>query len=149
MTKYSQQMVKGMLQLLSNCPAETAHLRKELLIAAKHILTTELRNRTSVLPLAARLSVNVGLLLAGHRVLSLQPAPYFWLHVSFLNCYFGCIFSPLSASLPPPLSACPSLPPSLPPSLSLSLSLSLSHLISELPFLKHRWAVAPCALTLG
>lgn len=49
MTKYSQQMVKGMLQLLSNCPAETAHLRKELLIAAKHILTTELRNRMSVL----------------------------------------------------------------------------------------------------
>lgn len=46
-TKYSQQMVKGMLQLLSNCPAETAHLRKELLIAAKHILTTELRNRMS------------------------------------------------------------------------------------------------------
>ena len=53
MTKYSQQMVKGMLQLLSNCPAETAHLRKELLIAAKHILTTELRNRTSARPLRA------------------------------------------------------------------------------------------------
>lgn len=45
MAKYSQQMVKGMLQLLSNCPAETAHLRKELLIAAKHILTTDLRSR--------------------------------------------------------------------------------------------------------
>lgn len=44
--KYSQQMVKGMLQLLSNCPSETAHLRKELLIAAKHILTTDLRSRT-------------------------------------------------------------------------------------------------------
>ncbi|XP_034049033.1 transformation/transcription domain-associated protein isoform X2 [Thalassophryne amazonica] len=43
--KYSQQMVKGMLQLLSNCPSETAHLRKELLIAAKHILTTDLRNQ--------------------------------------------------------------------------------------------------------
>ncbi|XP_049614451.1 transformation/transcription domain-associated protein isoform X2 [Syngnathus scovelli] len=43
--KYSQQMVKGMLQLLTNCPSETAHLRKELLIAAKHILTTELRNQ--------------------------------------------------------------------------------------------------------
>lgn len=43
--KYSQQMVKGMLQLLSNCPSETAHLRKELLIAAKHILTTDLRSR--------------------------------------------------------------------------------------------------------
>lgn len=39
-------MVKGMLQLLSNCPSETAHLRKELLIAAKHILTTDLRSRT-------------------------------------------------------------------------------------------------------
>lgn len=38
-------MVKGMLQLLSNCPPETAHLRKELLIAAKHILTTDLRSR--------------------------------------------------------------------------------------------------------
>ncbi|MGH0143484.1 UNVERIFIED_CONTAM: hypothetical protein FKN15_046212 [Acipenser sinensis] len=42
---YSQQMVKGMLQLLSNCPSETAHLRKELLIAAKHILTTDLRSQ--------------------------------------------------------------------------------------------------------
>uniref|UniRef100_UPI00398EA1CE transformation/transcription domain-associated protein n=1 Tax=Pristiophorus japonicus TaxID=55135 RepID=UPI00398EA1CE len=43
--KYSHQMVKGMLQLLTNCPSETAHLRKELLIAAKHILTTDLRNQ--------------------------------------------------------------------------------------------------------
>uniref|UniRef100_A0A8C6Y4X9 Transformation/transcription domain-associated protein n=1 Tax=Naja naja TaxID=35670 RepID=A0A8C6Y4X9_NAJNA len=48
--KYSQQMVKGMLQLLSNCPAETAHLRKELLIAAKHILTTDLRSRMYIGP---------------------------------------------------------------------------------------------------
>lgn len=47
--KYSQQMVKGMLQLLTNCPSETAHLRKELLIAAKHILTTDLRSRTYIL----------------------------------------------------------------------------------------------------
>uniref|UniRef100_A0A8C2Z7V4 Transformation/transcription domain-associated protein n=1 Tax=Cyclopterus lumpus TaxID=8103 RepID=A0A8C2Z7V4_CYCLU len=38
-------MVKGMLQLLTNCPSETAHLRKELLIAAKHILTTDLRSQ--------------------------------------------------------------------------------------------------------
>lgn len=50
--KYSQQMVKGMLQLLSNCPPETAHLRKELLIAAKHILTTDLRSRKSPSPYA-------------------------------------------------------------------------------------------------
>lgn len=53
--KYSQQMVKGMLQLLSNCPPETAHLRKELLIAAKHILTTDLRSRES--PFAKRFAV--------------------------------------------------------------------------------------------
>lgn len=43
--KHSLQMVKGMLQLLTNCPPETAHLRKELLIAAKHILTTDLRSQ--------------------------------------------------------------------------------------------------------
>lgn len=60
-TKYSQQMVKGMLQLLSNCPAETAHLRKELLIAAKHILTTELRNRKASSSLKAMPSSVQGL----------------------------------------------------------------------------------------
>ena len=38
-------MVKGMLSLLENCPPEVAHLRKELLIAARHILATELRTR--------------------------------------------------------------------------------------------------------
>ncbi|XP_077870553.1 transformation/transcription domain-associated protein [Saccoglossus kowalevskii] len=42
---YSQQMVKGMLGLFTYCPQEVAHLRKELLIAARHILATELRNR--------------------------------------------------------------------------------------------------------
>ncbi|XP_077979126.1 transformation/transcription domain-associated protein-like [Glandiceps talaboti] len=42
---YSQQMVKGMLGLFTHCPQEVAHLRKELLIAARHILATELRNR--------------------------------------------------------------------------------------------------------
>jgi transformation/transcription domain-associated protein len=40
---HSTQMVKGMLSLLSVCPHEVAHLRKELLIAARHILATELR----------------------------------------------------------------------------------------------------------
>ncbi|KAK6328294.1 hypothetical protein J4Q44_G00002720 [Coregonus suidteri] len=34
-----------MLQLLTSCPAETAHLCEELLIAAKHILTTDLRSQ--------------------------------------------------------------------------------------------------------
>ncbi|XP_064648217.1 transformation/transcription domain-associated protein-like isoform X2 [Lineus longissimus] len=42
---HAPQMVKGMLGLLTLCPQEAAHLRKELLIAAKHILATDLRNR--------------------------------------------------------------------------------------------------------
>ncbi|XP_072179557.1 transformation/transcription domain-associated protein-like [Diadema setosum] len=42
---YSSQMVKGMLGLFANCPSEVAHLRKELLIAARHILGTDLRNK--------------------------------------------------------------------------------------------------------
>ncbi|KAL9966032.1 hypothetical protein ACROYT_G024040 [Oculina patagonica] len=42
---YSQNMVGGMLGLLRYCPQEVAHLRKELLIAARHILATDLRNR--------------------------------------------------------------------------------------------------------
>ena len=37
-------MVQGHLSLLSLCPQEVAHLRKELLIAAKHILATDLRH---------------------------------------------------------------------------------------------------------
>ena len=41
---YSQNMVGGMLGLLRYCPQEVAHLRKELLIAARHILATDLRN---------------------------------------------------------------------------------------------------------
>ena len=40
---YSQNMVGGMLGLLRYCPQEVAHLRKELLIAARHILATDLR----------------------------------------------------------------------------------------------------------
>lgn len=40
---HSHHMVKGMLSLLTLCPQEVAHLRKELLIAARHILATELR----------------------------------------------------------------------------------------------------------
>lgn len=41
---HSAAMVKGMLSLLQSCPKEVAHLRKELLIAARHILATELRS---------------------------------------------------------------------------------------------------------
>merc|ERR1712155_183090 len=42
---HSNLMVKGMLSLLTICPHEVAHLRKELLIAARHILATDLRNK--------------------------------------------------------------------------------------------------------
>ncbi|XP_038044323.1 transformation/transcription domain-associated protein-like isoform X2 [Patiria miniata] len=42
---YAPQLVKGMLGLFTNCPSEVAHLRKELLIAARHILATDLRNK--------------------------------------------------------------------------------------------------------
>ena len=42
---HSGLMVKGMLSLLTVCPHEVAHLRKELLIAARHILATDLRSK--------------------------------------------------------------------------------------------------------
>ncbi|CAL1526412.1 unnamed protein product, partial [Lymnaea stagnalis] len=42
---HSQQMVQGLLGLMALCPQEVAHLRKELLMAARHILSTDLRNR--------------------------------------------------------------------------------------------------------
>ena len=42
---HSTQMVKGILSLLSGCPPEVAHTRKEMLIAARHILSTELRTK--------------------------------------------------------------------------------------------------------
>ena len=42
---YAHNMVQGMISLLKNCPQEVAHLRRELLIAARHILATDLRSR--------------------------------------------------------------------------------------------------------
>ncbi|KAG8178737.1 hypothetical protein JTE90_027055 [Oedothorax gibbosus] len=43
--EHSSQLARGMLGLLTLCPQEVAHLRKELLIAARHILATELRDK--------------------------------------------------------------------------------------------------------
>lgn len=40
---HSASLVRGVLGLLMLCPPEVAHLRKEILIAAKHILQTDLR----------------------------------------------------------------------------------------------------------
>lgn len=48
--KHAQMMVQGMLGLLTLCPMEVAHLRRELLIAARHILATDLRNRKFFFP---------------------------------------------------------------------------------------------------
>jgi transformation/transcription domain-associated protein len=38
-------LVQGVLGLLTLCPAEVTHQRKELLVAARHILSTELRTK--------------------------------------------------------------------------------------------------------
>nr|XP_018666778.1 transformation/transcription domain-associated protein isoform X1 [Ciona intestinalis]XP_018666779.1 transformation/transcription domain-associated protein isoform X2 [Ciona intestinalis] len=43
--QYSNEMVQAMLQLLTNCTPEVASLRKELLIAVRHILATDLKTR--------------------------------------------------------------------------------------------------------
>jgi transformation/transcription domain-associated protein len=42
---YASSMVTAILNLLRNCQPEVAHLRKELLIATRHILTTDFRNQ--------------------------------------------------------------------------------------------------------
>eukprot|EP00731_Ephydatia_muelleri_P010555 Em0005g1141a len=42
---YASNLVQGMVALLRNCPQEVTHLRKELLIAVRHILATDLRNK--------------------------------------------------------------------------------------------------------
>lgn len=41
----STMLVKGILGLFTLCPMEVAHLRKELVIASRHILATELRSQ--------------------------------------------------------------------------------------------------------
>lgn len=46
-SNHAVMMVQGMLGLLALCPMEVAHLRRELLIAARHILATDLRNSES------------------------------------------------------------------------------------------------------
>ncbi|EDV27262.1 uncharacterized protein TRIADDRAFT_23101 [Trichoplax adhaerens] len=43
--KYSPRMVQGVICLLKNCPPEAANLRRDLLIAIRHILSTDLRNK--------------------------------------------------------------------------------------------------------
>lgn len=40
---HSASVVKGMISLMQLCPKEAANLRKELLVAARHIFATDLR----------------------------------------------------------------------------------------------------------
>lgn len=42
---HSTEMVEGMISLLRLCPMEVASTRKELLVATRHILATDLRNK--------------------------------------------------------------------------------------------------------
>lgn len=44
-SQHSTMLVKGILGLFTLCPMEVAHLRKELVIASRHILATDLRNQ--------------------------------------------------------------------------------------------------------
>lgn len=44
-SQHSSILVKGILGLYTLCPMEVAHLRKELVIASRHILATDLRNK--------------------------------------------------------------------------------------------------------
>ncbi|XP_043599030.1 transformation/transcription domain-associated protein isoform X1 [Bombus pyrosoma] len=44
-SQHSSILVKGILGLFTLCPMEVAHLRKELVIASRHILATDLRNK--------------------------------------------------------------------------------------------------------
>lgn len=43
-SQHAPTMVRGMIQLMQMCPKEVANLRKELLVATRHILATDLRN---------------------------------------------------------------------------------------------------------
>lgn len=44
-SNHGPSMVKGVISLLQSCPKEVTNLRKELLIAVRHILATELRTK--------------------------------------------------------------------------------------------------------
>uniref|UniRef100_A0A8C7DLJ4 Uncharacterized protein n=1 Tax=Oncorhynchus kisutch TaxID=8019 RepID=A0A8C7DLJ4_ONCKI len=66
---YSQQMVKGMLQLLTSCPSETAHLHKELLIAAHRCQTHPHQRPAQLSPPHSLIDLNIPLL-SPHRPLA-------------------------------------------------------------------------------
>ncbi|CAF1003204.1 unnamed protein product, partial [Didymodactylos carnosus] len=44
LAQYSETLVLALIQLLENCPPENVQLRKDIIVAARHILSTDLRN---------------------------------------------------------------------------------------------------------
>ena len=42
--QHAQPIAEGIMGLLRNCPSEVTHLRKEIMVATKHIFSSELRN---------------------------------------------------------------------------------------------------------
>jgi len=46
--QHSDLLVNGLINLLSLCPMEVAYLRRELFIAARHIMATDLRYSMSI-----------------------------------------------------------------------------------------------------
>ncbi|XP_038211764.1 transcription-associated protein 1 isoform X1 [Zerene cesonia] len=72
---HATMMVKGIIGLLTLCPPEVAHLRKELVIATRHILATDLRLK--FVPYMERLFDEEVLLGGGWTVHeSLRPLAY-------------------------------------------------------------------------
>jgi transformation/transcription domain-associated protein len=50
---HANALVQGIMQLLESCPAEVVHQRRELIMATRHLLSSELRNK--FIPQLARL----------------------------------------------------------------------------------------------
>ncbi|XP_037728553.1 transcription-associated protein 1 isoform X5 [Drosophila subpulchrella] len=70
----SLSVISGMLNLMKNCPKEAAHLRKELLIAARHIFATDLRQK--FIPSIEKLLDDDLLIGKGVTLESIRPLAY-------------------------------------------------------------------------
>ncbi|XP_070855284.1 transcription-associated protein 1 isoform X5 [Drosophila suzukii] len=70
----SVSVITGMLNLMRNCPKEAAHLRKELLIAARHIFATDLRQK--FIPSIEKLLDDDLLIGKGVTLESIRPLAY-------------------------------------------------------------------------
>ncbi|XP_017462467.1 PREDICTED: transcription-associated protein 1 [Rhagoletis zephyria] len=71
---HSASVTNGMLSLMELCPKEAAHLRKELLIAARHIFATDLRQK--FVPIIEKLFNEDLLIGKGVTLESIRPLAY-------------------------------------------------------------------------